>query len=216
MGWTVDWKESRSAFYLLECLLAWLLARSSRAGARVYSPTLTGNFFMPSSILADLCGGIEVDRGWLVMLSLAVLRRRRPEVQGVALLRWLARVKPLGDFRRRRNPGGSDFANVDVDFKRINWRCAWQDSNSNTTLTDWTKRGRHLQDTIMNSSSSTALQGCVTSLRTSMQLLESSINTLDTGVHDYPRLTKVLQTTRVSLSCPHPKTKQKHTETTTL
>jgi DASH complex subunit SPC19 len=53
----------------------------------------------------------------------------------------------------------------------------------------------------MNSSSSTALQGCVTSLRTSMQLLESSINTLDSGVHDYPRLTKVLQTTRVSLDC---------------
>jgi len=49
----------------------------------------------------------------------------------------------------------------------------------------------------MDSSASTALQGCVTSLRTSMQLLESSINILDTGVNDYPRLTKVLQTTRV-------------------
>ncbi|KAM0718297.1 hypothetical protein Q7P37_006629 [Cladosporium fusiforme] len=48
----------------------------------------------------------------------------------------------------------------------------------------------------MDSSSSTALQGCVSSLRTSMQLLESSINILDTGVHDYPRLSKVLQTTR--------------------
>jgi hypothetical protein len=32
-----------------------------------------------------------------------------------------------------------------------------------------------------------------------MQLLESSINILDTGVHDYPRLSKVLQTTRVRL-----------------
>jgi hypothetical protein len=51
----------------------------------------------------------------------------------------------------------------------------------------------------MDSSSSTALQGCVSSLRTSMQLLESSINILDTGVHDYPRLSKVLQTTRVRL-----------------
>lgn len=51
--------------------------------------------------------------------------------------------------------------------------------------------------TIMDSSASTALQGCVSSLRTSMQLLESSINTLDAGVHDYPRLSKVLQTTRV-------------------
>lgn len=30
-----------------------------------------------------------------------------------------------------------------------------------------------------------------------MQLLESSINILDTGVGDYPRLAKVLQTTRV-------------------
>ena len=49
----------------------------------------------------------------------------------------------------------------------------------------------------MDSSASSALQGCVSSLRTSMQLLESSINILDAGVNDYPRLTKVLQTTRV-------------------
>ena len=49
----------------------------------------------------------------------------------------------------------------------------------------------------MDSSASSALKGCVSSLRTSMQLLESSINILDTGVNDYPRLTKVLQTTRV-------------------
>lgn len=52
----------------------------------------------------------------------------------------------------------------------------------------------------MDSSASSALQGCVSSLRTSMQLLESSINILDTGVNDYPRLTKVLQTTRVCLN----------------
>ena len=52
----------------------------------------------------------------------------------------------------------------------------------------------------MDSSASSALQGCVSSLRTSMQLLESSINILDTGVNDYPRLTKVLQTTRVRLN----------------
>lgn len=30
-----------------------------------------------------------------------------------------------------------------------------------------------------------------------MQLLDSSINILDSGVSDYPRLSKVLQTTRV-------------------
>lgn len=57
----------------------------------------------------------------------------------------------------------------------------------------------------MDSSSSPALQGCVSSLRTSMQLLESSIDILDSGVHDYPRLSKVLQTTRVSVECAQSK-----------
>ena len=37
----------------------------------------------------------------------------------------------------------------------------------------------------------------VSSLQSSLQLLESSINTLDAGVNDFPRLAKVLQTTRV-------------------
>ena len=41
------------------------------------------------------------------------------------------------------------------------------------------------------------LSGCVASLRSSMQLLESSINILDAGVSDLPRLSTVLQTTRV-------------------
>ncbi|CAI9627200.1 unnamed protein product [Alternaria alternata] len=41
-----------------------------------------------------------------------------------------------------------------------------------------------------------ALEGCVGSLRSSMQLLDSSINILDQGVSDFPRLAKVLQTTR--------------------
>ncbi|KAF1947191.1 mitotic spindle biogenesis protein-like protein Spc19 [Clathrospora elynae] len=40
------------------------------------------------------------------------------------------------------------------------------------------------------------LAGCVASLRNSMQLLDSSINILDEGVSDFPRLAKVLQTTR--------------------
>lgn len=54
----------------------------------------------------------------------------------------------------------------------------------------------------MDTSSHTALQGCVSSLRSSMQLLDSSINILDSGVSDYPRLGKVLQTTRVRSPCP--------------
>lgn len=49
----------------------------------------------------------------------------------------------------------------------------------------------------MNSSTHNALQGCVSSLRSSMQLLDSSINIFDSGVSDFPRLAKVLQTTRV-------------------
>ncbi|KAK3696775.1 DASH complex subunit spc19 [Vermiconidia calcicola] len=48
----------------------------------------------------------------------------------------------------------------------------------------------------MDSTTHNALQGCVGSLRSSMQLLDSSINILDAGVSDYPRLAKVLQTTR--------------------
>lgn len=54
----------------------------------------------------------------------------------------------------------------------------------------------------MDNSTSTALQGCVSSLRSSMALLDSSISILDSGVSDYPRLAKVLQTTRVSVT-PH-------------
>ncbi|KAF2643182.1 mitotic spindle biogenesis protein-like protein Spc19 [Massarina eburnea CBS 473.64] len=41
-----------------------------------------------------------------------------------------------------------------------------------------------------------SLQSCVGSLRSSMQLLDSSITVLDEGVNDFPRLGKVLQATR--------------------
>ena len=46
------------------------------------------------------------------------------------------------------------------------------------------------------------LAGCVNSLQSSISLLNSSIATLDSGVNDFPRLGKVLQTTRVSNSLP--------------
>ncbi|PSK34902.1 DASH complex subunit SPC19 [Elsinoe australis] len=45
-------------------------------------------------------------------------------------------------------------------------------------------------------SSNSTLQGCVSSLRSSMQLLDSSINILESGVSDFSRLSTVLQTTR--------------------
>ena len=45
------------------------------------------------------------------------------------------------------------------------------------------------------------LSGCVNSLQSSISLLGSSIAILDSGVNDFPRLSKVLQTTRVSVSC---------------
>lgn len=51
-----------------------------------------------------------------------------------------------------------------------------------------------------SSSHATALQGCVSSLRSSMQMLDSSITILDAGVSDYPRLAKVLKATRVGES----------------
>lgn len=45
---------------------------------------------------------------------------------------------------------------------------------------------------------------CVASLRTSLTLLESSVDTLGTGVSDYPRLANVLKTVRVRTSIPFP------------
>jgi DASH complex subunit SPC19 len=48
----------------------------------------------------------------------------------------------------------------------------------------------------MDTSTTTALSGCVTALHTSMSLLSSSIAILSTGVDDYPRLSRVLHTTR--------------------
>ena len=44
------------------------------------------------------------------------------------------------------------------------------------------------------------LASCVSSLRSTNALLSSSISILDSGVSDFPRLGKVLQTTRVCLS----------------
>lgn len=49
----------------------------------------------------------------------------------------------------------------------------------------------------MSNNPQSALQGCVRSLQASMQLMESSLDVLDAGMNDFPRLTKVLQATRV-------------------
>ncbi|RAO65374.1 uncharacterized protein BHQ10_001386 [Talaromyces amestolkiae] len=49
-----------------------------------------------------------------------------------------------------------------------------------------------------------SLSSSVASLRTSLQLLESSIDILDSGVNDFPRLSKVLQTTRHFELLPEP------------
>ena len=51
----------------------------------------------------------------------------------------------------------------------------------------------------MSMSTTNAMYGdCVSSLRSSLSFLESSVNTLGTGVEDYPRLVSVLKTVRVS------------------
>ncbi|GKZ83282.1 hypothetical protein AnigIFM56816_008373 [Aspergillus niger] len=48
------------------------------------------------------------------------------------------------------------------------------------------------------------LQASVSSLGSSLQLLDSSISTLDSGISDFPRLCKVLQTTRHFELLPEP------------
>ncbi|KND87819.1 DASH complex subunit SPC19 [Tolypocladium ophioglossoides CBS 100239] len=45
---------------------------------------------------------------------------------------------------------------------------------------------------------------CVSSLRTSLQFLESSVQTLDSGVADFPRLVKVLKSVRHYELIPQP------------
>ncbi|CAI7598221.1 hypothetical protein N7533_006833 [Penicillium manginii] len=49
-----------------------------------------------------------------------------------------------------------------------------------------------------------SLAASVTSLQSSLQLLDNSITTLDSGVNDFPRLCKVLQTTRHFELLPEP------------
>ncbi|KAK2733118.1 hypothetical protein FQN55_003732 [Onygenales sp. PD_40] len=49
-----------------------------------------------------------------------------------------------------------------------------------------------------------SLSSCVSSLQSSLQLLDSSIDILDEGVNDFPRLCKVLQTTRHFELLPEP------------
>ncbi|KAL4895567.1 DASH complex subunit Spc19 [Aspergillus ambiguus] len=49
-----------------------------------------------------------------------------------------------------------------------------------------------------------SLSSSVASLQSSLQLLDSSISTLDSGVNDFPRMCKVLQTTRHFELLPEP------------
>ncbi|KAJ5209057.1 DASH complex subunit Spc19 [Penicillium cf. viridicatum] len=49
-----------------------------------------------------------------------------------------------------------------------------------------------------------SLSSSVTSLQSSLQILDNSISTLDAGVNDFPRLCKVLQTTRHFELLPEP------------
>ncbi|KAK4102854.1 hypothetical protein N658DRAFT_485082 [Parathielavia hyrcaniae] len=53
-------------------------------------------------------------------------------------------------------------------------------------------------------SAPTSYADCVTSLRTSLSLLESSVATLSTGVQDFPRLSSVLKTVRHYELIPQP------------
>ncbi|PHH90822.1 hypothetical protein CDD83_2576 [Cordyceps sp. RAO-2017] len=54
------------------------------------------------------------------------------------------------------------------------------------------------------SSTTASYADCVSSLRTSLQFLQSSVQTLDAGVADFPRLGKVLKTVRHYELVPQP------------
>lgn len=56
---------------------------------------------------------------------------------------------------------------------------------------------------------------CVASLRTSLNLLESSVETLGNGVSDFPRLGSVLKTVRVCLNSPAPQISRQTLSATT-
>ncbi|KAK3331445.1 DASH complex subunit Spc19 [Apodospora peruviana] len=58
--------------------------------------------------------------------------------------------------------------------------------------------------TLNMSSSSSSYSDCVSSLRTSLSFLESSVNTLGNGVEDFPRLSSVLKTVRHYELIPQP------------
>ncbi|UNI13722.1 DASH complex subunit spc19 [Purpureocillium takamizusanense] len=58
--------------------------------------------------------------------------------------------------------------------------------------------------TTLTSSSSASYADCVSSLRTSLQFLESSVQTLDEGVSDFPRLINVLKSVRHYELIPQP------------
>ena len=48
-------------------------------------------------------------------------------------------------------------------------------------------------------SGAASYRDCVSSLRSSLKFLESSVETLDNGVSDYPRLINVLKSVRVRI-----------------
>lgn len=107
-----------------------------------------------------------------------------------------------------RASGVGDFGAASSDGLYTLTRCAclankWHHKQHENQIVHYQQAGEKWM-IAMDSSSQNALQGCVASLRSSMQLLDSSINILDSGVSDYPRLAKVLQTQRVrTTQTPH-------------
>lgn len=56
----------------------------------------------------------------------------------------------------------------------------------------------------MTTQNITTYTDCVASLRTSLNFLESSVDTLGNGVSDFPRLSNILKSIRVCLPVPLP------------
>ena len=66
------------------------------------------------------------------------------------------------------------------------------------------ERHPHQTTTMSTGNPAPTYADCVASLRTSLSFLESSVATLGTGVHDFPRLSSVLKTVRVMPPFPNP------------
>lgn len=148
-------------------------------------PIGAGNFFPSKDIVLNF-----YNRYWKVREDVVLLMVRKP--LGLTLeLCWNSNDAAFRKRRcrcRRRKPATNALQRYQTQNTAL---CHHRDKEPLLR-----KSGRALSSFFLMAS---ALSSCVSSLQSTNQLLSSSISILDSGVNDFPRLSKVLQTTRV---CP--------------